>query len=116
MFSSDFYEISKNTFFTEHLRWLLLSGGCSYLHFQLFFFVLNLFEKSFDRFFNPNSTTAAGVFFALWYWFSFALISIFNFLFVKTECGVFLEFQQKFFRVSVKILFLIKELTIYLFI
>ena len=84
--------------------------------FSTFFFFLNHFEKSIHRFFNPNSTTAAGVFFALWYWFSFALISIFNFLFVKTECGVFLDFQQKFFRVSVKILFLIKELTIYLFI
>ena len=26
MFSSEFWEISKNTFFIEHLRWLLLKG------------------------------------------------------------------------------------------
>ena len=27
VFYCEFYEISKNTFFTEHLRWLLLNGA-----------------------------------------------------------------------------------------
>ena len=50
VFSWKFYEISKNTFFTEHLRWLLLSGGCSYLHFQLFFLFWTFLKNQFTGF------------------------------------------------------------------
>ena len=32
VFSCEFYEISKNTFFTEHLGWLLLGLSYSILH------------------------------------------------------------------------------------
>ena len=59
MFSCEFCEISKNTFFIEHLRWLLLEKNISYRIFNQFKHV-SLYKKVEVHTFAHVSITATG--------------------------------------------------------
>ena len=43
VFSCEFWEISKNTFFTEHLRWLLLKFSHWYFHKMVIWIDISIF-------------------------------------------------------------------------